>query len=83
MKSMVPYFQMTYKDLTDTHGQHFADDIYKWIFFDENHILTQMSLKSVPRGPTENLSSLVQVMACRQTGDKPYLSHMSHPFSMC
>ena len=29
------------------------------------------SLKFVPKGPIDYKSALVQVMACRQTGDKP------------
>ena len=32
---------------------------------------TQISLKFVPRGPTDNKSALVQVMAWCQTGNKP------------
>ena len=52
-----------------------ADDIFKYIFLNENDkIPIQISLKLVPVGPTDNNSafkSLVQVMAWRRAGDKP------------
>ena len=49
-----------------------VDNILKSIFLNENvSILIQISLKFVPKGPIDNKSSLVQVMAWRQTGDKP------------
>ena len=34
-------------------------------------ILIRISLKFVPKGPIDNKAALVQVMARRQTGDKP------------
>ena len=53
-------------------GRHFPDDIFKWIFFNENvWISINISLKFVPRGPINNIPTLVQVMAWRRTGDKP------------
>ena len=52
-------------------GHHFADDIFKRIFFNENiWILIQISLKSVPKDPINNIPSLVQIMAWRRPGDK-------------
>ena len=49
-----------------------ADDIFKWIFLNENvWISINISLKFVPMGPINNIPSLVQIMAWRQTGDKP------------
>ena len=49
-----------------------ADDIFKCIFLNENdQIPIQISLKLVPKSPTDNKSALVQVMAWRRTGDKP------------
>ena len=37
-------------------GTHFADDIFKHIFFNENiSISIQISLKFVPRGPINNI----------------------------
>ena len=54
--------------------QHSADDIFKHIFFNENvWISTAISLKFVPKGPINNISALVQIMAWRRSGDKPYL----------
>ena len=53
-------------------GRHFADDILKCIFFNENvWILIEISLKFVPKGPIDNIPALVQTMAWRRPGDKP------------
>ena len=53
-------------------GHHFADDNFSWIFLNENvRISIKISLKFVPKGPIDNKSALVQVMAWRRTGDKP------------
>ena len=53
-------------------GRHFADDIFKWIFLNENvWILLKISLKFVPQGPINNIQALVQIMAWRRPGDKP------------
>ena len=53
-------------------GRHFPDDIFKWIFFNENvWISINFSLKYVSRGPINNVPTLVQVMAWRRPGDKP------------
>ena len=42
----------------------FADDIFNCIFLNENdRIPIQISLKYVPRSPTDNKPALVQVMA--------------------
>ena len=58
-----------------------ADDIFKCIFLNENYkIPIQISLKLVPSSPIDNKSSLVQVMACRQTGDKPLPESMMTQF---
>ena len=44
----------------------FSDDILKCIFMNEKlRILIQISLKFVPKGPIDNNSALVQVMAWR------------------
>ena len=40
--------------------RHFADDIFKCIF-----------LKFIPKGPINNIPTLVQIMAWRRPGDKP------------
>ena len=53
-------------------GRHFPDDIFKWIFLNENvWISINISLKVVPRAPINNIPTLVQVMAWRRPGDKP------------
>ena len=49
-----------------------ADDICRCIFLNENdRIMIKISLKYVHQGPIDNKSALFQVMAWRQTGDKP------------
>ena len=53
-------------------GHHFADDIFKCIFLDENVWITiKISPKFVPQGPINNIPALVQIMAWRRPGDKP------------
>ena len=45
-------------------GRHFADDIFKCIFLNENvWISLKISLKFVPMGPINNIPALVQIMA--------------------
>ena len=52
-------------------GCHFADDVFKCIFLNENvWILLKISLKFVPKGPINNIPSLVQIVAWRQPGNK-------------
>ena len=52
--------------------QHFAGDIFKRIFFNENvWISIKISLKFIPKGPINNIPALVQIMAWRRLGDKP------------
>ena len=53
-------------------GRHFADDMFKCIFLNENiWIPIEISLKIVPRGSISNIPALVQIMAWRRSGDKP------------
>ena len=53
-------------------GRHFADDIFKCIFVNENvWIPIKISLKVVPRFPINNILVLVQIMAWRRAGEKP------------
>ena len=66
--------------------QHFADDIFKGIFFNENvWIAIKISLKFVPKGPINNTPALVQIMAWRRSGDKPLSEPMmvSLPTHIC
>ena len=62
-------------------GRHFADDISKWIFPNENFwILNNISLKFVPLVLSDNIATLVQIMVWRHTGDKPscWFSLLTH-----
>ena len=53
-------------------GRSFPDDIFKWISLKENvWISINISLKFVPKGPINNIPTLVQIMAWRRPGDKP------------
>ena len=53
-------------------GRHFADDIFKCIFVNENvWIPIKFSLKFVLKGRINNIPALVQIMAWRRPGDKP------------
>ena len=61
-------------------GRHFADDILKRIFVNENvWIPIKMSLKFVPKVPINNIPALVQIIALRRPGDKP----LSEPMMVC
>ena len=61
----------------DKNRQHFADDIFKCIFFNENFwISIRISLKFVPKGPIENIPALVQIMGWRCPGNKPWSEPM-------
>ena len=58
-----------------------ADDIFNCIFLKENdRIPSQISQKYVPRSPIGNKPALDQVMAWRQTGDKPLPEPMMSQF---
>ena len=66
--------------------QHFADDIFKRIFLNENVLISiKISLKFVPKGPINNIPALVQIMAWRRPGDKPLPEPMmvSLPTHIC
>ena len=66
--------------------QHFADDIFKGIFFNENvWISIKISLKFVPKGPINNIPALVQIMAWCRSGDMPLSETMmvSLPRHIC
>ena len=62
--------------------QHFADDTFKCIFFNENvWISIKISLTFVPHGPFYNIPALVQIMAWRRPGDKPLYEAMMDSLS--
>ena len=63
-------------------GCHFADNSLKCIFMNEKfYISIQISLKFVPKGPTDNFAELVQVMARCRTGNKPLPEPMLTQFT--
>ena len=67
-------------------GRHFADDIFKCLFINENvWISIKISLKFVPRCPIDNIPALLQIMAWRRSGDKPLSEPMmvSLPTHIC
>ena len=37
----------------------------------------KISLKFVPKGPIDNIIAMIQIMAWRQTGDKPLFEAMT------
>ena len=65
-------FQRTVSTLRPRqNGRHFADDIFKCIFLNENAwISLKISLKFVPKVLINNIPALVQIMAWRRPGDK-------------
>ena len=53
-------------------GRHFAGDIFKCIFLNENvWIPIKILLTFVPKSQINNIPALVQIMAWRRPGDKP------------
>ena len=64
-------------------GHHLPDDIFKCIFLKENvWILIKISLNFVPKGPTNNISALVQVMAWRRPLSEPMMvSSLTHIYA--
>ena len=46
-------------------GRHFSDDIFKWI-------LITISLEYVPRGPTDHIPALIQILTWRRPEDKSF-----------
>ena len=66
--------------------RHFADDIFKCIFLNENvSIAIKISLKFVPKGPINNISALFQIIAWHRLGDKSLFEPMmvSLPTHIC
>ena len=57
-------------------GRHFTDNIFKWMFLNENvSISIKNSLRFVSKGPINNIPLLLQIMAWHQPGDKPLSEH--------
>ena len=58
-------------------GRHFADDIFKCVFLNENiWTLLKISLKFVPNVRIKNIPALIQIMAWCWSGDKPLSERM-------
>ena len=59
-------------------GRHFSDDIFEWIFWNENVLISiNISLKFVPGGPINNIPTLLQIVALRRPSDKPLSEPMT------
>ena len=67
------FTQCVFKTLRLTqNGHHFADNIFKCIFLNENPWISfKISSKFVPKGPINNIPWLVQIMAWPRPGRKP------------
>ena len=65
----------------EKNDHHFADDTFKRIFLNENiRISLKVSLRSVPKGPINNIPALVQIMAWRFVGAKLGLNELIEQF---
>ena len=63
-------------------GCHLAEDIFNCIFLNENvWISLKISLKFVLKVPVNNTPALIQIMAWRQSGDKPLCEPMMAEFN--
>ena len=63
-------------------ARHIGDDIFKCIFLNENvWVLIKISLKFVPKGPIENIPTLVKITAWPRPGDKPLSEPMVVKFT--
>ena len=59
-------------------GATLVDDTFICKFVNENILISiKIKLKFVPKGPINNISVLVQIMACRRPGDKPLSEPMT------
>ena len=71
------YYNYSYRKDINTlrqrqNGRHFADDIFRCIFFSESGCISMnISLKFVPKGQINNIPALVQIVAWCRPGDKP------------
>ena len=53
-------------------GCHFPDNMFRYIFSNENILIfIKFLLKFIPKVPINNIQALVQIMAWRQPGHKP------------
>ena len=83
-----PYADWAVSEIISTlrprqNGRHFADDVFKFIFLNENvWILIKISLRFVLR---VKWTALVQIIGWRHQGDKPLFERMmvSLPMQLC
>ena len=61
IRDHIPYLNVDVNTLRPRqNGRHFADDIFKCIFLNENvWIPIKISLKFIPKGPIKNIPALV------------------------
>ena len=60
----------------------FPDDIFKYIFLNENvYISIKITLNYVPMGSINNIPALVQIMVWRRPGHKPLSEPMMIKFT--
>ena len=72
-----PWHAISIQSPSWSDGRYFADDVLKCIFVNENlWILLKIPLKFVRKGPINNIPALVQIMAWRRPGDKPFSEPM-------
>ena len=68
----IPHSPLTPSLRLRRNRRHVADDIFKYIFLNENvWISIKVPLKFDPKGPNNNIPALVQIMDWRRPGDKP------------
>ena len=69
----LPWLRLWFSTLRPRqNGHHFANDIFKCIFLNENAwISLKISLKFVPKVRINNIPALVQIMAWRRPDNKP------------
>ena len=66
-----------------TKKRHFVDDIFKYIYLNENvWISIEISLKLVSKGPLNTMLVLVQILACRLVGGWFIGAYMRHSACM-
>ena len=82
-----PWGQLPFNTLRPRqNGRHFADDVFKCIFENENEWISPwISLKFVPKIRINKTPALVQILAWRRPGDKPLSEPMmvSLPTHLC
>ena len=59
-------FQISFRPRQN--GRHFADDIFKYICWNEN---VRISIEFVPQGQINNIPAWAQKITWRRSGDKP------------